>query len=245
MRRPMVVANWKMYTRASDAYILATIIRDKVADVEGVEVVICPPMVWLSEISEIVKKDGKVSAGAQNMYHEEEGPFTGEVSPLMIRDIAKYVIVGHSERRDHFGESNMMVNEKVIAAVKHGLSPILCVGEKTKSAPISFVTKQLKDALAHISKKEYQNIVVAYEPVWSVGSQHPSSVSHAEKMIVSLREIVGRETTILYGGSVDYDEAEKFVKSPLVDGLLVGGASLHASKFIDIVKIWAEGKSFI
>ncbi len=243
MRRPMVVANWKMYTRASDAYILANMVRDKVAGIDGVEVVICPPIVWLSEIAEIVKRDGKVSAGAQNMYHEEEGPFTGEVSPLMIRDIAKYVIVGHSERRDHFSESNMLVNEKVLAALKHGLSPIICVGEKTKSAPISFVVKQLKDALAHVSKKEYQNIVIAYEPVWAVGTHQPSSVEHTEKTTVTLREIVGREVTMLYGGSVNHTEAEKFVKSQ-VDGLLVGGASLHASRFIDIVKIWAEGKSF-
>ena len=244
MRRPMVVANWKMYTRASDAYILANMVRDKVADVDGVEVVICPPMVWLSEIAEIVKRDGKVSAGAQNMYFEEEGAYTGEVSPLMIRDIAKYVIVGHSERRDHFSESNMLVNEKVIAAIKHGLSPIICVGEKTRSASISFAVKQLKDALDHVSKKDYQNVVVAYEPVWAVGTHHPSSVAHTEKAIVALREVAGRDVTMLYGGSVDHNEAEKFVRSPLVDGLLVGGASLHASKFIDIVKIWAEGKSF-
>lgn len=244
MRRPMVVANWKMYTRPSDAYILATTMRNMIAQIEGVEVVVCPPLVYLSEISDILKRDGKVNVGAQNMFYEPEGPYTGEVSPLMIRDMAKYVIVGHSERRSHFAETDTIVNEKVAAALKYGLCPIICVGEHTKNESIKFITNQLEEALYDIPKKQYENIVIAYEPVWAIGTGTAASLDHAVKIITALREIVGLKTTILYGGSVDDKEALKFSKHHQIDGLLVGTASLRASVFINIVKTWAEAKSF-
>src|SRR3989339_516434 len=186
MRRPMVVANWKMYTRASDAYVLATTIRNQVAAIDGVEVVICPPSVWLSEVSDIVKKDGKVNVGAQNIFYEEEGPYTGEISPIMIRDIAKYVLVGHSERRFHFGESDIDVNEKVVAA----------------------------------------------------------PVERVVRAIARLREDIGRDSPILYGGSINNKDVGEFAKSPHIDGVLVGSASLRAGVFIEICKIWAEAKTF-
>lgn len=243
MRRPMIVANWKMYTRPSDAYILATTIRNMVAPIEGVEVVICPPLVYLSEISDLIKKDGKVSVGAQNMYFEPEGPFTGEVSPLMIRDIAKYVIVGHSERRAHFHESDLIVNEKVAAALKYGLCPIICVGEHAKSAPLKIIVDQLEEALYEIPKNQYQNLVIAYEPVWAIGSGTAASLDHVVKVVTAIREVVGLKTTILYGGSVDEKEAVKFSKHHQIDGLLVGTASLRASVFINIVKNWSEAKN--
>lgn len=244
MRRPMVVANWKMYTRPSDAYILATTLRNMVAPIEGVEVVVCPPLVYLSEISDILKKDGKVNVGAQNMYYEPEGPYTGEVSPLMIRDMAKYVIVGHSERRAHFAENNIVVNEKVLAALKYGLVPIICVGEQSKNSPVKDILGQLEEALDDVPKNQYQNIVVAYEPVWAIGTGNAATLDHVVKITTALREIVGLRTTILYGGSVDEKEALKFSKHHQVDGLLVGTASLRASVFINIVKTWANAKSF-
>lgn len=240
----MIVANWKMHTRASDAYVLATTIRNQVSDVEGIEVVICPPIVWLSEISEILKRDGKVNVGAQNMFYEMEGAFTGETSPLMIRDMAKYVIVGHSERREHFGETDFDVNEKVLAALKCGLSPIICVGEKTKSAPISDAVKQLKEALEHVPKNQYKDIVVAYEPVWAVGTENPASIEHITRAFTEIREIVLRDSPILYGGSVDEKEAEKYAKAPQIDGLLVGSVSLKVNAFISICKTWSRAKSF-
>jgi len=240
----MVVANWKMYTRASDAYILATTIRNAVANLDGVEVVVCPPVIWLSELSEILKRDGKVNLGAQNMFYEDEGPYTGEISPLMIRDVCKYVIVGHSERRLHFAESDMDVNEKVLAALKHSLSPIICVGERTKSARISDAADQLEEALNHVPKNRYKDIVVAYEPVWAIGTHHTASVDHAEKAVTKLREVIFRESPILYGGSVDHNTIGGFAKSPLIDGVLVGGASLRAGVFVEICKTWAEAKSF-
>ena len=244
MRRPMVVANWKMYTRASDAYILATTIRNMVHSIEGVEIVICPPFVWLSEISEIVKRDGKVNVGAQNMFYEDEGPFTGEVSPQMIRDIAKYVIVGHSERRIYFHENDIEVNEKAIAALKFGLSPIICVGEKTKSSSIKDAVIQLEEALRHIKKSDYENIVVAYEPVWAIGTGVAAPVEHSVRAITALREVIGRDSPILYGGSINDSEVDKIAGSPAIDGVLVGGASLRASSFIEICKKWSLAKSF-
>lgn len=244
MRRPMVVANWKMYTRASDAYILATTIRNMVHNIEGVEVVICPPHVWLSEISEIVKRDGKVNVGAQNMFYESEGAYTGEISPEMICDIAKYVIVGHSERRFFFHESDIDVNEKVIAALKYGLSPIICVGEKTKNSSIKDAIRQLEEALRHVHKSSYNDVVVAYEPVWAIGSEHTAPLDHSVRAISALREIIGRESPILYGGSINDTEVEKFARAPQIDGVLVGGASLRAAIFIDICKKWSQVKSF-
>ena len=244
MRRPMVVANWKMNTLASDAYILATTIRNAVADIEGVEVVLCPPVVWLSEVADIVKKDGKVNVGAQNMFYEEEGPYTGEISPLMIRDIAKYVILGHSERRIYFHEDDVLVNDKVVAALKHNLSPIICVGEKSKSAPISDASDQLFEAVLGVKKNDYKNLIVAYEPVWAIGSTETAPLEHSVKAITKLKEIVGYETPMLYGGSVKADNIELFAKTQQIDGLLVGGASLKAADFIKICKSWSAAKSF-
>lgn len=244
MRRPMVVANWKMHTRASDAYILATTIRNAVAGIEGIEVVVCPPSIWLTEISDILKKDGKVNVGAQNMFYEPDGAYTGEISPLMIVDIAKYVIIGHSERRAYFNENDIIVNEKVIAAIKYGLSPIICVGEKTKTAPISDAVNQLNEALIHLPKNRYKDIVVAYEPVWAIGKGKVASMDHIVKAMIKLREAVGRDTPILYGGSVNIDHIGELAKSPEIDGVLVGSASIRATNFIKICQEWAEAKSF-
>ncbi len=244
MRRPMVVANWKMNTRASDAYILATTIRNAVAPIEGVEVVICPPSIWLSEVSEIVKKDGKVNVGAQNMFFEAEGAYTGEISPLMIVDIAKYVILGHSERRNYFHENDLFVNEKVKAAIKYGLVPIICVGEKNQSSPINDAADQLEIALEHIPKHRYRDIVVAYEPVWAIGGTKTASIEHIVKAMVKIREIIGRDSPILYGGSVNTDQIGELAKRPEIDGVLVGSASIRAASFIKICTEWAHGKSF-
>jgi len=240
----MVVANWKMYTRASDAYILATTIRNMLADVEGIETVICPPFVWLSEISEIVKKDGKVNVGAQNMFYEPEGAYTGEISPLMIVDLAKYVILGHSERRNYFHENDLLINEKVISAIKYGLTPIICVGEKSKTAPISDAVNQLREALNTIPKNRYKDVVVAYEPVWAIGGAKVASIDHIVKGMFKLREVVDRDTSILYGGSVNVEQVTELAKRPEIDGVLVGSASIRAASFIKICQDWAGAKSF-
>lgn len=249
MRRPLVVGNWKMYTEAADAHILATTIRNYASSINGIEIVLCPPVIWLSEILSIVGKSGTIKLGAQNMFYEKEGPYTGEISPMMIRDLAKYVIIGHSERREHFGETNLEVNEKVIAALRAGLSPIICVGEKKKSVnyPTS-VVNQLKEALAHVPKKYYKDIVVAYEPVWAISTagdrDRNAEVEYVVKVITALREIVLRDSPILYGGSVNSKNAKDYASQPGIDGALVGAASLRASEFVKVCSTWAENKSF-
>lgn len=249
MRRPMVVANWKMYTRAADAQVLATVIRNSVAHIDLIEVVLCPPAIWLSELAAIVGRGGRIELGAQNMHFEPEGPFTGEISPLMVRDLARYVIVGHSERREHFGETDLEVNEKVIAALKAGLSPIICIGEKKKSASCpKEVLGQLKEALMHVPKEHYKDIVIVYEPIWSISTTNHTH-GHADpdyvvRVITALREIVLRDCPILYGGSVNSKNIKEYAGRPEIDGVLVGAASLRASEFVNICHTWAGNKNF-
>lgn len=249
MRRPMVVANWKMYTNASDAAILAITIRNNVAGINNVEVVLCPPTIWLTEVSSIIGKGGKVRLGAQNIFYESEGAYTGEISPLMVKDVADYVIVGHSERREHFGETDLEINEKVIAALRAGLSPIICVGEKKKSEKYPHEpVHQLKEALMHVPKKYYKQIVVAYEPIWAISTKENrnrnADVEYVVKVFSALRELVLRDSPILYGGSVNSTNAAEYALRPEIDGALVGAASLRASEFIKICGIWSESKSF-
>jgi triosephosphate isomerase len=238
-----------MYTEAADANILATTIRNYASQINGIEIVLCPPAIWLSEVLSIVGKSGKIQLGAQNIFYEKEGPYTGEISPLMVRDLAKYVIIGHSERREHFGETNLEVNEKVIAALRAGLHPIICVGEKKKSANYpTGVVGQLKEALAHVPKKYYKQIVVAYEPIWAISTAEDrnrnADVDYVVKVITALREVVLRDSPILYGGSVNSKNAKDYAAQPGIDGALVGAASLRASDFIKVCSIWAEAKNF-
>lgn len=249
MRRPMVVANWKMYTNAADANILATTVRNYAASIEGIEVVLCPPFVWLSELSKILGSNGRVGLGAQNIFFETEGAYTGEISALMVRDLAKYVIVGHSERREHFGETDLEINDKAIAALRAGLSPIICVGEKKKSTGYpTGVVNQLKEALSHIPKKNYKDIVVAYEPVWAISTiqdrNRNADVEYVVKVITALREVVLRDCPILYGGSVNSKNAREYAVRPEIDGVLVGSASLRAADFIKVCSTWSDNKNF-
>lgn len=245
MRRPIIVANWKMYTNASDANILATTVRNYVSGISEIEVVLCPPTIWLSEVSQIAGKGGRLQVGAQNMFHESEGAYTGETSPLMIKDVADYVIIGHSERREYFSETDLDVNDKVISALRAGLSPIICVGEKKKSTKYpSQPVNQLKEALLHVPKKYYKQIIVAYEPVWAIGTGENADGEYVAKVVSALRELVLRDSPILYGGSVNSKNAKSYGARPEIDGLLVGGASLRAAEFVKICATWAECKSF-
>lgn len=248
MRRALIVANWKMYTDLSDATILVTTVRNHVANIKGIEVVLCPPTIWLSELAQILGKNGKVGLGAQNIFYEAEGAYTGEISPLMVKDVAKYVIVGHSERREKFGETSVEVNEKVIAALRAGLRPILCVGEKKRSTRFpENVVKELKEALVHIPRKNYKDISIAYEPIWAISANgdgnNNADAEYVAKVTNALREIVLRDCPILYGGSVNSKNVGEYASRPEIDGVLVGSASLRAADFVKICQIWSENKS--
>lgn len=245
MKSPIIIANWKMYADSiALGSILATQVRNNAGRFQGVEVVLCPPLIWLSEIAQILKK-GKVKLGAQNMFYESDGPYTGEISPSMVKEMADYVIIGHSERREHFGETNFDVNEKVLAALKAGLTPIVCVGEKNKNSNLSQTAIELSEALHSVPKKDYDKIVIAYEPVWAIssyGKGENADPEYVAKIITKLREHVDADTSIIYGGSVKSANAEGYAKRPEIDGALVGAASIRAADFIKVCEIWNEAK---
>lgn len=244
MRKPTVIGNWKMYTSLADAHILATSIRNGVAKLQGVDVVLCPPAIWLLDIRQIIKRGSKVELGAQNMFYEPEGAYTGEISPIMLKDVVDYVIIGHSERREYFGEKDFDVNEKLIAALRADLKPIVCVGEKKrKNIPVEPVN-QLKEALEHIPKSHYRDIIVAYEPIWAIGSGENAEPEYVARVLTMLREIIGPNSSMLYGGSVKSTNIKEYAARPEIDGVLVGGASLRASEFIKICETWSHIKNF-
>jgi triosephosphate isomerase len=240
MKSSLIVGNWKMYvTSIADAHILATSIRNGVADIPRIEAVICPPALWLSEIAGIVRKGAKTKIGIQNVSYEKEGAFTGEISPLMAKEMAEYAIIGHSERRAYFGETDVDVNEKVLAALKVGLTPIICVGEKKKEATPTEPFKQLEEALKNVPKNALKNIVVAYEPIWAIGTSLNADAEYVAKVVTKLRELVHADTAILYGGSVKLDNALRYAQKREIGGLLIGGTSVKANDFIKICKIWS------
>jgi triosephosphate isomerase len=246
MKRSIIVGNWKMYaTSIADAHVLATTVRNNLAHVDSIEAILCPPSLWLTEISHILGKSTKTHLGVQNMFNETEGAYTGEISPLMIKEIAKYVIIGHSERREYFGETNFDVNEKVISALKAGLTPIICVGEKKKVGTLRQPVSELFEALTNVPKKHYKDIIVAYEPTWAISdgvSGNNAEPEYAARVITKLREIVHSDTPILYGGSVNSSNTKGYAARPEIDGVLVGGASVRAAEFVKICKIWGETK---
>jgi triosephosphate isomerase len=243
VKQSLIVANWKMYvTSIADAHVLATTLRNNIAGIDMVKVIFCPPAIWLTEMAQIVGKSTKISLGAQNVFYEPDGAYTGEISPLMVKEVAQYTIVGHSERREHFGETNFDVNEKVLACLKSGLKPIICVGERKKSANLVQPIRELHEALNHIPKKYYKDIVVAYEPVWAIGTGENAEPEYVAKVASKLREIVHAETPILYGGSVSSKNIAGYAKRPEIDGVLVGGASVRAAEFVKICKMFSEAK---
>ena len=247
MRRPIVIGNWKMYTSLSDAIVLASGIRDGVENLAGIEVILCPPALWLTEVAGVVSKGiDHIGLGAQNIYYLSEGEFTGEISASMVRDVAKYVIVGHSERYKHFGETVPITTRKIAAAVDAELSPIICVGEEKKNQnSAAAISEDLKELLSDIKKNDYKNIIVVYEPVWAVGAEEPATPEYSARVIVKLREVVDAETPLLYGGAVDAGNVYEFIKRPEIDGVLVGRSSLKVREFVKICRIVAEYKKII
>jgi triosephosphate isomerase len=245
-RQPIIAANWKMNKTIGEAASLVKELKKLVDDVKDKEIVICPPFTALSAVS-MELKTSDIELGAQNMFYENQGAFTGEVSPLMLKEVdCKYVILGHSERRQYFNETNEIVNKKIKLALDTGLNPILCIGEtlkqREKNVTKNVIGDQIRNSLKGI--KEMKNIVLAYEPVWAIGTGKTATPEQAEEVHAFIRELLTKtyskktadSTRILYGGSVNPENIAELMAKENIDGALVGGASLDALKFSRIVK---------
>lgn len=248
MRTPIIAGNWKMHKTVAEAVELAAGVRNAVADVSGVDVVLCPPFTALSALKDVLA-GSDVGLGAQNMYFAEQGAFTGEVSPLMLKELCQYVILGHSERRQFFGETNEGVNKKIKVALEHGLRPIVCVGENLAQneagETTAFVGGQVKAAFDGLSAADAATVIVAYEPIWAIGTGKTADPATANAIIAqSIRgsladmygDAVAQKVRVQYGGSVKPANVDDFMAQPDIDGALVGGASLSVENFLPLVK---------
>ncbi len=247
MRKPFIAGNWKMHKTVAEAVTLAQGLRESLADVETVTLAVCPTATALHAVSKAL--DGSnIGVGAQNMYWETEGAFTGEISPLMVKELCQYVIIGHSERRQYFGETDETVNRKIKAALAHGLKPIVCIGESLEQneagQTVSFVKNQIQGAFADLSTEDAQKLVLAYEPIWAIGTGLTATPEDADRIIHEairdvLKELYDEATSeairIQYGGSVKPHNMAEFIVMPEIDGALVGGASLKVDSFSAIV----------
>ena len=251
MPRSIVAGNWKMNTTLDDAAALATDVAAGSAEVTGAELILCPPYISLAAVRRAVNGSG-VHVGAQNMHYEASGAFTGEVSAGMLRSLCHYVILGHSERRQLFGETDESVNRKVHAALAAGLRPIVCVGEtlaqREEGQAADVVEGQVLAGVADVN--DITEVVVAYEPVWAIGTGRAATPEIAEEIMGgpirdALRDLFGDDgdsVPLLYGGSVSAANAEAFAGQPSVNGALVGGASLQADQFLQIAAAVAQAK---
>ena len=251
MRTPIIAGNWKMHTTYDGAMDLIEALMDELDNVEGAEVVLCPPFPWLLAVAEYLEET-PILLGAQDCHWADACAFTGEVSALMLKDLAHYCIVGHSERRGLFGETDEMVNKKVHALLGHGIRPICCVGERLEQREAgqtdTFVTGQVRAAFAGVSLEDALNIIIAYEPIWAIGSGRAATAVEANRVIGMIRaeiaSLYGPQTAegvrIQYGGSVSGSNAAELMAQPEIDGALVGGASLRADEFAAIVRAAAE-----
>jgi triosephosphate isomerase len=248
MRRKLIAGNWKMNMDRATGVALAQGIAKLASDVPTVDLLVCPPSVYIAAVADAIKGKG-VAVGGQNMYFEASGAFTGEVSAAMLLDVgAKYVILGHSERRHIFKETDADVNKKTHAALAAGLAPIVCVGElleeREAGKTAQVIKSQFDGSLAGITEEQIKGIVIAYEPVWAIGTGKVATPAQAEEVHADLRSLltkrynaeVAAEVRILYGGSVKASNAGELLGQPNIDGALVGGASLKVDEFLGIAK---------
>jgi triosephosphate isomerase len=248
MRRPFIAGNWKMHKTIEEAVSLVETLKKELADVEGCDVAVCPPFVALPAVREILEGSG-IGLGAQNVHWEEQGAFTGEISPLMLTGLCDYVIIGHSERRNVFGETDEWVNKKLHAALGHGLKPIVCVGENLEQNKAgeteAFVGGQVRAAFEGITAEQAKLVTMAYEPIWAIGTGVAATGEDANQIIGAavrgtLTDLYGEDVAqamrVQYGGSVKPQNVVEFLSQEEIDGALVGGASLKASDFSAIVK---------
>ncbi|WP_070000505.1 triose-phosphate isomerase [Cellulosilyticum sp. I15G10I2] len=245
MRKKIVAGNWKMNMSPAKAVALIGTLKDKI-NVTDVDVVVCPPYVALPAVLEAVKGTN-IQVGAQNMYFEESGAYTGEIAPDMLVELGvKYVIIGHSERRQYFAETDVTVNKKVKKAIEHKLVPILCVGEsleeREQGITIDLVRLQTKVALKDVAAEDAKGVVIAYEPIWAIGTGRTATSAQAEEVCKAIREVVAEiysqevadAVRVQYGGSVNGANANELFNMGNIDGGLVGGASLK-EEFVSIV----------
>jgi triosephosphate isomerase len=252
LRLPIIAGNWKMYKTIEETVEFTTSLKGLLKDVPDskVEIVICPPFVNLQAAGTIIK-GSNIKLGAQNLYPKQEGAFTGEISPLMLRSAGcSYVIIGHSERRQYFNETNEFINEKVKITLEYGMNPIICVGEKLeereKGLTFDIIKDHVVNGLKGIPREKVQNVVIAYEPVWAIGTGKNATPQQAEEVHKYIRQLLSElydEQTsqtirIQYGGSVKPENIKELMKCENIDGALVGGASLKADSFEQIVKYY-------
>lgn len=247
MRKPIIAANWKMHKTVKEANEFVQEFKPLVEANKDVDIVLCVPFTALYAVSEKLA-DSNINLGAQNMYFQEKGAFTGEIAPNMLLELGtKYVIIGHSERREIFGETDELIKEKVNKALELGLIPILCVGETLEEREKGFTEakcrKQIEAVFNSLDKSMAAKVVIAYEPIWAIGTGRTASSSDAEQTIAYIRsllagifdEATAQEIRIQYGGSVKPENVKELMSQPNIDGALVGGASLDAQSFAKIV----------
>lgn len=247
MRKPIIAGNWKMHLTLDEARSFMQEVKEQVPAKEKIDTVICAPFTHLSALAELAQ-DGPVAIGAQNMHYEEQGAFTGEISPVMLKTIGvQYVIIGHSERREYFGETDELVNAKLKAAHQHGLVPIVCVGENLEQweqeETKTVVKKQVEAAFEELTSEQATNTVVAYEPIWAIGTGKSSTAEAAGEVISFIRRViedqydqqVAASVRIQYGGSVKPENIAEYLAQPDIDGALVGGASLKPASFLQLL----------
>ena len=248
MRKKIIAGNWKMNKTVAEAVALAEGIKMDLAGCTDVEVVVCPPFTALKSISDSLA-DTQIKLGCQNMSDQDDGAYTGEISHTMLKELfVKYVILGHSERREYYGETDAVVNRKVKKALAKNLRPIVCVGEKLEDREAGntekVVEEQVRGSLADITAEQFENVVIAYEPVWAIGTGKTASSEQAQEVHKFIRgilaDMIGQKAAdsvrIQYGGSMKPANAKELLSQPDIDGGLIGGAALEARSFIDIVK---------
>ncbi len=254
MRVPIIAGNWKMNKTPAEAVAFVRELRPRLEGIAGVEKVVCPPFVALPGVRDALE-GSEIKIGAQNVHWEDHGAFTGEIAPPMLLGLAEYVIIGHSERRKYFGETDEMVNRRIKGALAHGLKPIVCVGESLEinraGQTEAFVGAQVRAAFAGVPSEQMLNVVIAYEPIWAIGTGVTATGEQANSIIGltvrgALAEMYGEEIAqkvrVQYGGSVKPGNMAEFMSQSDIDGALVGGASLKVDDFVELVRIAAELK---
>lgn len=248
MRKPIIAGNWKLNNTIQEAVDLVTMLKRDLTDVTQADVVVCPVFPALVPVADILL-ESNIGLGAQDVYWEETGAFTGEVSATMLKDAGvQYVIIGHSERRQFFGETNETVNKKIKATLAQGLTPIVCVGEvlqeREDGKTMDVIKGQCEGSLAGLSTDDMKKLVIAYEPVWAIGTGKTASPEQAQEVHKFIRDLlvsmfdqtVADVVRLQYGGSVKPDNIKDLISQPDIDGALVGGASLKSDSFVGIVK---------